>query len=89
MVTGAGSTEVAVDAMRAGAINYVAKDHGYVRALPEVVERAWRNHDLSARATEVQRLALLVTSATDRDALFHEIVTGAARLLRATVVRPW
>ena len=84
MVTGAGSTEVAVDAMRAGAVNYIAKDHGYVRALPEVVERAWRNHDLTERAAEVQRLALLVTSASDRDALFDEIVSGAARLLRAT-----
>jgi signal transduction histidine kinase len=84
MVTGAGSTEVAVDAMRAGAINYVAKDHGYVEALPEVVDRAWRHHDLAARALELQRLALLVTSATDREELFREIVDGAARLLRAT-----
>ena len=83
MVTGAGSTEVAVDAMRAGAVNYIAKDRGYAKALPEVVERAWRNHDLTERAAEVQRLALLVTSATDRDALFDEIVSGAARLLRA------
>jgi signal transduction histidine kinase/FixJ family two-component response regulator len=83
MVTGAGSTEVAVDAMRAGAINYVPKDHGYVEALPEVVERAWLHHDLAARATELQRLALLVTSATDRDQLFQEIVDGAARLLHA------
>jgi signal transduction histidine kinase len=83
MVTGAGSTEVAVDAMRAGAVNYIAKDRGYIRALPEVVERAWRNHDLGERAAEVQRLALLVTSATGRDALFDEIVSGAARLLRA------
>jgi signal transduction histidine kinase len=83
MVTGAGSTEVAVDAMRAGAVNYIAKDRGYVQALPEVVERAWRNHDLTERAAEVQRLALMVTSATDRDALFDEIVSGAARLLRA------
>jgi signal transduction histidine kinase/ActR/RegA family two-component response regulator len=84
MVTGAGSTEVAVEAMRAGAINYVPKDHGYVEALPEVVERAWHHHDLAARATELQRLALLVTSAADRETLFQEIVAGAARLLRAT-----
>lgn len=83
MVTGAGSTEVAVEAMRAGAINYVPKDRGYVEALPEVVERAWRHHDLAVRTAEVQRLALLVTSATDRDELFHEIVAGAARLLYA------
>jgi signal transduction histidine kinase/FixJ family two-component response regulator len=83
MVTGAGSTEVAVEAMRAGAINYVSKDHGYVETLPEVVERAWRHHDLDARATELHRLALLVTSATDRDQLFHEIMDGATRLLHA------
>jgi signal transduction histidine kinase len=83
MVTGAGSTQVAVEAMRAGAINYVPKDRGYIEALPEVVERAWRHHDLAARATELQRLALLVTSATERDQLFHEIVAGAARLLHA------
>jgi signal transduction histidine kinase len=83
MVTGAGSTEVAVGAMRAGAINYVAKESGYVETLPEVVERAWRHHDLDARATELQRLALLVTSATDRDQLFHEIMDGATRLLHA------
>jgi signal transduction histidine kinase len=83
MVTGAGSTVVAVEAMRAGAINYVSKDRGYLDALPEVVERAWRHHDLAARAAELQRLALLVTSANDRDQLFQEIVEGAARLLRA------
>jgi DNA-binding NtrC family response regulator len=84
MVTSAGSTEVAVDAMRAGAIHYVTKDRGYLDALPEVVERAWVHHDLAARASELQRLALLVTSARDRDQLFLEIVEGAARLLRAS-----
>jgi signal transduction histidine kinase/FixJ family two-component response regulator len=83
MVTGAGSTQVAVAAMRAGAINYVAKDRGYLETLPEVVERAWHHHDLAERAAELQRLALLVTSATDRDTLFREIVEGATRLLRA------
>jgi signal transduction histidine kinase len=83
MVTGAGSTEVAVEAMRAGAVNYVPKDRGYIQALPEVVERAWQHHDLALRAAELQRLALLVTSTTDRDELFEEIVAGAARLLRA------
>jgi signal transduction histidine kinase/FixJ family two-component response regulator len=84
MVTGAGSTDVAVAAMRAGAINYVAKDRGYLDTLPEVVERAWHHHDLAVRTAELQRLALLVTSANDRDQLFDEIVGGASRLLRAS-----
>jgi signal transduction histidine kinase len=83
MVTGAGTTQVAVDAMRAGAINFVVKDRDYLEALPEVVERAWHHHDLTARTAELQRLALLVTSATDRDELFDGIVEGAATLLRA------
>jgi signal transduction histidine kinase len=84
MVTGAGSIQVAVEAMRAGASNFLAKDAGYLDALPEVVERAWRHHDLAARAAELQRLALLVSSASDLDQLFLEIVSGATRLLRAT-----
>lgn len=82
MVTGAGSTDVAVSAMREGAIDYLAKDHGYLDQLPDVVARAWRHHDLQRRAAELQRLALLVSGETERGGLFHEIVSGALRLLR-------
>jgi signal transduction histidine kinase len=83
MVTGMGSEQTAVDAMRAGAIDYVVKERGYLASLPQVVERAWRAHDLAQRAGELQRLALLVTSATERAELLREIVRGARRLLRA------
>jgi signal transduction histidine kinase/FixJ family two-component response regulator len=86
MVTGIGSIDVAVAAMRGGAVDFVPKDHGYLDTLPDVMRRAWRNHDLARRAAEMQRLALLVSSATDRDELFREIVSGAKRLLRATSV---
>jgi signal transduction histidine kinase/FixJ family two-component response regulator len=86
MVTGIGSIDVAVAAMRGGAVDFVPKDHGYLDTLPDVMRRAWRNHDLARRAAEMQRLALLVSSATDRDELFDEIVSGAKRLLRATSV---
>ena len=85
MVTGMGSTDVAVEAMRAGAIDYLAKNPGYLRALPSVVERAWRQHDLARRAGELQRLALIVHSATSREEIVTEIVAGAKRLLRARV----
>jgi signal transduction histidine kinase len=84
MITSAGSTEVAVDAMRAGAIHFITKDRGYLGALPEVVERAWMHHDLAVRTSELQRLAQLVTSARERDQLLLEVVEGAARLLRAS-----
>lgn len=83
MVTGMGSEEIAVEAMRAGAIDYVVKDATYIRMLPEVVERAWRLHDLSRRAKQLQRLALLVNSAQDRRSIFAEIVNGAHKLLGA------
>lgn len=83
MVTGMGSESIAVEAMRAGAIDYVVKDAGYLGQLPQLVARAWRTHDLARRARELQRLALLVTSATKREAVFAEIVAGSRRLLRA------
>ncbi|MCU1463597.1 MAG: hypothetical protein JWO37_3672 [Acidimicrobiales bacterium] len=83
MVTGMGSESIAVEAMRAGAIDYVVKDPDYLAALPQVVERAWRAHDLARRAREVQRLALLVNSAQERETIFGEIVAGARALLRA------
>jgi signal transduction histidine kinase len=86
MVTGIGSIDVAVAAMRGGAVDFVPKDHGYLDTLPDVMRRAWRHHDLARRAAEMQRVALLVSAATDRDELFGEIVSGAMRLLRATSV---
>lgn len=83
MLTGMGSESIAVEAMRAGAVDYVVKDGSYLRQLPQIVEKAWRTHDLTRRAGELQRLALLVTSAAERDAIFAGIVDGARRLLGA------
>jgi signal transduction histidine kinase len=83
MVTGMGSEEVVIECLRAGASDYVIKDRHYLAALPSVVERAWRHHDLERRARELQRLALLVTSAPDRDSALQEVVQGAVSLLGA------
>ncbi|MDQ1403629.1 MAG: hypothetical protein QOG03_1945 [Actinomycetota bacterium] len=83
MVTGMGSESIAVEAMRAGAIDYVVKNDTYLQSMPQIVERAWRHHDLARRADELQRLALLVTSASDRTTTFSAVVSGARRLLRA------
>ena len=83
MLTGMGSEGLAVEAMRQGAVDYIVKDASYLEVLPQVVERAWRHHDLFRRAGELERIGLLVTSATARAEVFDEIVTGARRLLRA------
>jgi signal transduction histidine kinase/CheY-like chemotaxis protein len=83
MVTGRGSEEVAVEALRGGAIDYVAKSPGYLATLPAVVGRAWRHHDLARRAAELERLALLVTSARERGDVLPDIARGARMLLRA------
>lgn len=84
MVTGAGNTDVAVEAMRLGAIDYLSKDSGYLDGLPEVVLRAWRHHDLASRARNLHRLSLLVAAAENRSGLHDEVVAGASSLLRAT-----
>ncbi|MDX1659789.1 MAG: ATP-binding protein [Nitriliruptorales bacterium] len=83
LVTAMGSTDVAVEAMREGAVDYVTKGPDYLDELPQVIERAWRTHDLEQRAHELQRLALLMHSASEREEVVTEIVEGASALLRA------
>jgi two-component system, OmpR family, sensor histidine kinase KdpD len=83
MVTGTETGDLIIEAMRAGAVDYVIKDPSYLRSLPAVVERAWRHHEMARRAHSLQHLALLVTSATDRGRIFSEIVHGAQELLGA------
>jgi signal transduction histidine kinase len=83
MVTAMGSEHVAVEAMRAGAVDYVVKDPNYLHGLPQVIERAYRMHDVSRRAGLLQRIALLVNSSLDRVAVSREILRGARQVLRA------
>jgi signal transduction histidine kinase/ActR/RegA family two-component response regulator len=84
LVTGMGSESVAVTAMREGAIDYIVKDSSYLTMIPEIVERAWRHHDLTRRAGRLQSLALLVSEAEDPQEVLGEILHGAKELLGAT-----
>jgi CheY-like chemotaxis protein len=83
MVTAEGNEDVAVEAMRVGAVDYLVKARTYIEDLPGVVERALRHRDVARRARELQRLAVVVHSAMDRSAMCAEIVQGARELLRA------
>ena len=87
MVTGMGSETTVVEAMRAGAIDYVVKDGSYLANLTGIVERAYRHHDLDRRARELQRLTLIVSSASERSVVLDAVVEGAQRLLRADACR--
>jgi len=57
IMTAQGSEELAVEAMRSGAIDYIAKGGDYLSRLPQVVERATRLSELTRRVRESQRLA--------------------------------
>jgi len=83
MVTGMGSEDLAVEAMRRGAVDYIVKDTRYLDILTEVVHRAWLHHDLVRRSGELERIGLLVTSASALPEVFAEVTEGARRLLRA------
>lgn len=83
VVTASASSDVIVQALRRGAVDFVSKEPGYIDLLPAVIERAYQQHDLGRRHRELQRLALLVHQPLGRHDTIHEIVTGARRLLRA------
>ena len=47
LITGRGDESAAAEAMRLGAVDYIVKEHGYVAALPCIIEHA---HVLAAYA---------------------------------------
>ncbi len=54
MVTGAGSEELAVEAMKAGATDYVVKGTSCVSLLPGVVQKAWEKYQLEEKNRELR-----------------------------------
>lgn len=84
MVTGDDLQGLDEEAMRAGAVDFVPKRPGYLRALPGIVERAARQHDLSRRMVDLESVALGLLGADHREDAIAEILHGACRMLKGT-----
>ena len=77
IMTSHGSERVAVEAMRAGAVDYVVKSEVALADLPHLAERAVR-----LRRVEETLSDLVAGTAATGDALFSELVLRLARTLR-------
>lgn len=58
MLTGQGSEQVAVEALKLGAADYLVKDPSTFRTLPAVVERAYKQKQLEKQNKELQQKVL-------------------------------
>jgi len=77
MITGDGSERTAVEAMKSGATDYIAKSGEYISTVPRVIEQACRkqsliikNRRLEARSREMEKLEAITTTAST---LNHEV----------------
>jgi DNA-binding response OmpR family regulator len=77
MITGVGSEQTAVEAMKSGATDYITKSGDYGSAIPRVLEQAFRkqqlilkNRRLEAKARTIEKLEAITTTAST---LNHEI----------------
>lgn len=70
MVTGQGDERVAVEAVKAGALDYVIKTTGYLTTLPTVISKVLKQHELARENArlyaEAQRALTELRAAQDR-----------------------
>jgi PAS domain S-box-containing protein len=87
MATGQGDERVAVEAMKAGAADYVIKTSGYFATLPTVIEKALKQAALAAENTrlnaEAQRQQERLRQVFDSTSDAIVLVDGAGRVLTA------
>jgi len=77
MITGVGSEQTAVEAMKSGATDYVAKNGDYGTTIPRVIKQAYhkqqliqKNRRLEAKAREAEKLEMITTMTST---LNHEV----------------
>jgi len=95
VMTSHGDEQVAVEAMKAGALDYVVKSEAALAAMPRVAERVLREWDhitehqraeeeirqRSAQLEALRQVGLELAAQLDVDALLHSIVSRAIELL--------
>lgn len=77
LITGVGSEQTAVEAMKSGATDYIAKNGDYGSTIPRVIKQACqkqqlilKNRRLETKAREAEKLEVITTTAST---LNHEI----------------
>lgn len=77
MITGVGSEQTAVEAMKSGATDYIAKSGDYGTTIPRVIKQAYhkqqliqKNRSLEAKAREAEKLEVITTMTST---LNHEV----------------
>jgi DNA-binding response OmpR family regulator len=77
MITGVGSEQTAVEAMKSGATDYVAKNGDYGTTIPRVIKQAYhkqqliqKNRRLEAKARDAEKLEMITTMTST---LNHEV----------------
>jgi DNA-binding response OmpR family regulator len=77
MITGVGSEQTAVEAMKSGATDYVAKNGDYGTTIPRVINQAYHkqqliqnNRRLEAKARDAEKLEMITTMTST---LNHEV----------------
>jgi ActR/RegA family two-component response regulator len=80
LITGAGSEQIAAEAIKTGAIDYIAKGDDFVSVVPRIISQAFQKHQLILKNRRLETKA--------RDAEKLEMVTAVASTLNHEINNP-
>jgi diguanylate cyclase (GGDEF)-like protein len=90
IVTGEGDEQIAVEAMKAGAVDYVTKSSDFLKILPVVVRQVLENEALKTRLAQaeerlrlIQKISLEVSLELSLDSLGQRLVEGIRELTQS------
>jgi signal transduction histidine kinase/DNA-binding response OmpR family regulator len=105
MITGSGSEQIAVEAMKIGALDYVVKDvdGGYLRLLPSVIEQVIQQHRLAEdkrrtdealqqrnrELTLLNQMSRALTATLNVDQVLATLLNDVNKLLNASSSSVW